>query len=158
MPKFKYSARNSRGEVVTGVLEAENEKALIVKLRQQGLLITSTQEIKEKVSLKRMLVKGVSSRDRLLFTRQLATLVGANIPLDQCLDVLIQQSEEGPINNVVRQIKQDVERGSTLSEALAKNPKVFSSLYVSMVKSGEASGNLDTILERLFGYQEKANT
>ena len=117
MPKFKYSARNPRGEVVTGVLDAENEKALVVKLRQQGLLITSTQEVKEKVSLRRRLIKGVSGRDRLLFTRQLTTLVGANLPLDQCLDVLIQQSEEGPLRNVVAQVKQDVERGNTLSSS-----------------------------------------
>ncbi len=157
MPKFKYSARNPRGEVVTGILDAENEKALVLKLRQQGLLITSTQEVKDKVSLRRRFVKGVSGRDRLLFTRQLATMVGANLPLDQCLDVLIQQSEEGPMRDVVTQVKQDVERGNTLSEALAKHPRVFSTLYVSMVKSGEASGNLDAILERLFGYLEKAN-
>ena len=97
----------------------------------------------------------VKDTDVVIFTRQLATMIDAGLPLVQCLDILGAQSENPTLAKTVVQVRSDVEGGSTFADALKKHPKVFDSLYVNMVAAGEAGGILDTILQRLAAYMEK---
>jgi type IV pilus assembly protein PilC len=99
----------------------------------------------------------VKDRDVMIFTRQFATMIDAGLPIVQCLDILSQQTENKVLRNTIRTIKQDVEGGSTLAEALKKHPKIFDDLYVNMVAAGEAGGVLNTILNRISGFIEKAS-
>lgn len=159
MPNFKYSARNSQGALIQSTLEGPNQETVLRQLRGQGLLVTS-------ISLD-MAGKGRSGffgkmgskiklDDLIIFTRQLSTMVSAGLPLIESLDVLGEQMENANFRQVVLNIQKDVEAGSTLTSALERHPKVFTDLYVNMVKAGEASGMLDGILNQLALYLEKS--
>lgn len=157
MPEYKYKARDSRGGTVEGILEAENEKAIITNLRSKGLVIISLELQKKKKSLLGPGKKKIKLGDTVIFARQLATMVNAGLPLVQSLHILTEQMDNPSFKEMLREIEQRVETGSNLSDSLAKFPAVFSELFVNLVRAGEASGMLDEILNRLATYLESIN-
>ncbi len=161
MASFQYTARDKTGNSTTGVMEAENRQDLMRKLRDKGLVPTSIADARAaQAGAGRKVVTGttkgkkVKAEEMILFTRSLATMVNAGLPLLQGIDVMIEQTEKLNFKQVLTQIGQDIEAGLTFSDALKKHPKAFSELYASMVRAGEASGNLDGILVQLAEYLE----
>lgn len=155
MPTFRYVAKENTGKTVSGTLDYSEKSLLIEALRKKGLIIISIEETKKrKVS---GLGKKVKLDDIVVFSRQLATMVDSGIPLVQAMDILSDQIEKPAFKNIIATIRDDIETGYSLSDALLKHSRVFSSLYVNMVKAGESSGALDDILDRLASYLEKAS-
>jgi len=156
---FKYVAKSADGKNVTGTLEAADRNALVNKLREKDLIIISVTKTEEVSKAERRFLtrKRIKIDDIVIFTRQLATMVDAGIPLVGALDILGEQIEKKVFSNVILCIRDDVETGSSLSEALSKHPSAFSPLFVNMVKAGESSGMLDEILDRLANYLEKTS-
>jgi len=159
MPVFAYSGRTRTGQVVSGEMDAPNREAVVAQLRRQQVLATAVTPKAKELDLRVPGFGGkVTDRDLAVVTRQLATMIDAGLPLVQCLDILAQQQEKKGFKKTLHQIREDVEGGATFSAALKKHPKVFSTLYTNMVEAGEAGGILDTILNRLAAYIEKAMT
>lgn len=161
MPVFEYKAQSSvDGRMVTGTLEFANETAAYASLKERGLVVTSLRQSKAKKkssSVTKSRRKGrVGVDDLVIFSRQLATIVNAGLPLIEGLNILSDQMENATFRDIIRQVEKDVESGSTLSDALGKHPKVFSVLFVNLIRAGEASGMLDDILVQLSTYLEKA--
>jgi type IV pilus assembly protein PilC len=153
MPVFTWEGKNRKGEVKKGEMEAVNEAAVNANLSKQGVISTL---VKVKTSDTKATKVKVSTKDLVVFTRQFATMIDAGLPLVQCLDILSSQQENKGFKAVLTQVKGDVESGSTFADALKKHPKVFDNLYVNLVAAGEVGGILDTILNRLAAYIEKA--
>jgi type IV pilus assembly protein PilC len=155
---FLWTGKTSKGEVLTGEYEAPDKAAVTDYLRKRRIVITSVRKKVKSQGLNAMMQKKtVSVKDLSVFTRQFATMVNAGLPLVQCLDVLGRQLDKPHFKEVVLQVTADVEGGSTLAEAMAKHPKIFSDLYSNMIAAGEAGGILDTILGRLAIFLEKAD-
>lgn len=152
MPQFTYEAKTRGGEVRTGVIEAEDEAAVGVKLRAQQLTPVT---VKKKGLSLGFGGGGVTTKDLVIFTRQFATMIDAGLPLVQCLEILSSQNDNPFFAGILRQVKVDVEGGNTFSDSLAKHPKVFDSLFCNLIRAGEIGGILDTILGRLAAYIEK---
>lgn len=159
MPNFKYVAKDSAGRAINGFFEAPDRAQAIDVLRKKGLIIVSLNESLPKLGLSIMSfrVKKVKADDLVIFSRQLATMVYAGIPLVSALDTLGEQIENKAFSSIVLKIRNDIETGSSLSDALSRHKRVFSSLFISMVKAGESSGMLDEILDRLAAYLEKTS-
>lgn len=156
MPLFKYVAKDKDGRSITGTMEAVSNIALVDALRQKEYIIISLEEAKEKAKpISFGGGAGIKMDDLVIFSRQLATMVDAGIPLVGALDALQEQMENKGFKNVVKRVRDDVEGGQSLSEALSKQPNVFSAFFINMVKAGESSGNLDEILDRVAVYMEK---
>jgi general secretion pathway protein F len=169
MAVYEYKAYGPGGKNVRGVIDSENVKAARLKLKKQGL---SVYEIGEKAgrSVSSVSSSGgtayssssaggffsgrVSVKDTAMMTRQLASLVKANIPLVQCLEAMVEQSEHPLIKVVLSQVRQDVNEGASLAKAFGKHPKVFDNIFVNMVEAGEASGTLSLVLLRLADLKE----
>ena len=159
MPLFAYKAKGADGSAAAGTVEADDQKSAIERLRGQKLIIL---EIGEKTSGPLDALKGlfgkrkgkVTSRDLVLFSRQLSTLVGAGVPIVQSLAILEAQAENPAFKEVLAAVRADIEGGLSISDALQKHPEAFPELYTSMIKAGELGGILDTILERLTVYME----
>jgi type IV pilus assembly protein PilC len=159
MALFKYKAKSSLGKVVEGTLEVESEGALASALRQKRLeLISSSKASSVEVYLGKFFQKGgkVTNRDVVIFSRQFSTMVNAGLPIMQGLAIVAEQAENPNFRIVMGRVRDDIANGVPLSEAMAKHPKAFSTLYVNMVKAGEQGGILDAIFERLSEYLEKA--
>lgn len=154
MPKFEWQGVARNGDARTGTIEAANEQEVLERLRAQN--ITPRKVKKASASLRLALGGGVGHKDILIFTRQLATMIDAGLPLVQCLDILASQSDNKNFARVLSAVKAHVEQGATFSDALRKHPKVFDELYVNLIAAGEIGGILDTILNRLSTYIEKA--
>lgn len=155
MQNFKYTVKNSEGKTINGSADAKTRENLIEQLRKQDFTIIF---IKEDTTVQEKSVtaaKKVKLDDLVMFSRQLATMVEAGIPLVSVLDILSQQLENKAFGEIIKKIRDDVETGSSFSQALAKHPRIFSSLYINMVKAGESSGMLDEILNRVSVYLEK---
>ena len=154
MPTFRYVAKDPGGKTVTGILDYSAKSILIDALRRRGLVIISITETAKK---KAVAGSGKVKLDEVvIFSRQLATMVDSGIPLVQAMDILYDQIERPNFKKIVAAIRDDIEIGSSLSDAFLKHPATFSALYVNMVKAGESSGALDDILDRLASYLEKA--
>ncbi len=152
---FVWEGKTRQGAVQKGELAANSKEEVIALLRKQNILpINVTAKPKE---LKLSFGGGpkITDKDIVIFTRQLATMIDAGLPLVQCLDILGVQTENKSLAKIVGQVRSDVESGATFADALKKHPKVFDNLYVNMVAAGEAGGILDTILQRLASYMEK---
>jgi len=155
MAQFLYVGMTAAGKQVKGEIQAANKNEVISLLRKKKLRPVS---IKAKgLELKLSFGSGVKLTDLSRFTRQFAAMTSAGLPLVQCLDILSAQTENQTLASSVKQISSDIQGGSTLADALQKHKKVFNSLYCNMVAAGEASGNLDGVLNRLADYQEKAD-
>ena len=159
MPTFKYVAKDQSGATVTGTLEVKDQQAVIEALRKKDVIIISITEAAPGFNLASFLGsrKKVKIDDLVILSRQLATMVDAGIPLTGALDILSEQIENSALASVITAVRNDVETGSSLSDALAKHKKVFSGLFVNMVRAGESSGMLDEILDRLAEYLEKTS-
>lgn len=157
MLSFRYTARDSAtGQYIKSDVEAENEAAASKLIRKEGLVpIDITLSDKATTSFIGKRLNRVKTKDKVLFSRQLSTLINAGLPLVQSLRSVNNQTTSKPLKVVINKVIADVEAGATLSTAMAKHPEVFNQVYVSMVSAGEASGTLDKSLERLAMQQEK---
>ncbi len=135
-------------------MEADDEPAVQAKLRGQQLMPTKIK--KKSVSLNFSIGTGVGLTDVVTFTRLFATMIDAGLPIVQCLDILGNQTDNKRFGVVLRDVKASVEQGATFSDSLRRHPKIFDALYVNLVQAGEVGGILDTILQRLAVYNEKA--
>jgi len=162
MPHFKYKATARNGNVSTGVIEAVNKNAALTKLRDQQLLPISVDETKSSGSKSSMnfdfskYIARVKLRDVMDFTSKLSTLTDAGVPLDRCLAISTELTENVKMKEIVKDIRRKVQGGTSFGDALSKHPKVFNRLYINMVRSGETGGVLDTILQRLTGFLEES--
>ena len=157
MPHFKYTVKDATGKTVTSSADSKNRDSLIDLLRKQQLTIISLEEDRDTEVKTAQLAKKVKLDDLVIFSRQLSTMVEAGIPLVNVLDILSQQIEKKGFAAVIKKIRDDVEAGSSFSQALTKHPRIFSSLYINLVKAGESSGMLDEILNRVATYLEKTS-
>ena len=161
MPQFKYTARNTQGKTIEGVIEAPVQKIAADKLRSQRFSILTLNEMKagsggSLLSKINPFKAGVTSKDLVIFSRQLATLVSAGVPIVQGLNILTEQIQSVIFRQIINAIRSDIENGIAIADAMKKHPKAFSELYVSMIRAGETGGVLDAILERLSSYLEAA--
>ncbi len=154
MPSYRWKGRTREGKVQEGVLVAENKDAVIGMLRRQQIVVTAVTERGKEFALPK-LGGGISQKELAVFTRQFSVMIDAGLPLVQCLEILATQQENRTFQKVLTEVRQDVESGSTLADALRKHPQAFDDLYCNMVAAGEAGGILDTILQRLAQYIEK---
>lgn len=151
---FQWEGKNRQGAVQKGEISAASKDEVLALLKRQNIQPINV-VAKEKQLRLSFGAQKVDDKDKVIFTRQLATMIDAGLPLVQCLDILGSQTENKTLGKVVTQVRTDVEGGSTFAEALKKHPKVYDNLYVNMVAAGEAGGILDTILQRLAAYMEK---
>ncbi|MFL5371763.1 MAG: type II secretion system inner membrane protein GspF [Myxococcales bacterium] len=181
MPVFEYSGLTEAGKNVRGVKDAENRKVLRSLLRKDGIFLTdvraaegaaiaassssssrpvtgkielSGQGLSREVDLRQVFGSRVSGQDLAIATRQLATLIGAGITLVDALTALVDQIEQPRLKRIIGIVRQKVNEGSSLADALAEHPKVFTTLYVNMIRAGESSGALDVVLVRLADFTE----
>ncbi len=155
MPTFEWKGRNRSGQDQTGVLVADSKDAVIGMLRRQQVVVTAVKEKGKEIAVPKWGGK-VPPQNIAIFTRQFSVMIDAGLPLVQCLEILGSQQDHKNFKRSLIQIRQDVESGSSLADAMRKHPKTFNDLYTNMVAAGEAGGILDTILQRLAAYIEKA--
>lgn len=157
MPIYNWVAETKKGKVIKGELEAADEKSAGLQLRRRNLKIRKIKpkpkDIFENVSF---MQPKVTKKDIVIFTRQFSTMIDAGLPLVQGLTILAEQTENKTFQRILKEVVKDVEGGASLAEALEKHPQVFDSLFVNLVAAGEVGGILDTILQRLAAYIEKA--
>ncbi|MEK6543079.1 MAG: type II secretion system F family protein [Elusimicrobiota bacterium] len=159
MPTFTYKGKMPSGAPAQGTIDAPQLRAALDKLRLQKLQIAEITEIPQNpvlLYLKKINPFGpsVGGADLVIFTRQLSTLISSGVPLVQGLTILSEQMENKFFQNIVADVKSNIEAGQSIFEAMSKHPEAYSELYVSMVKAGEMGGVLDVILDRLAGYLE----
>ena len=155
MPVFAYKGKTLAGTSISGELKAKNRAELERSLRSKKILVTSVSTKPSQVNIR--IGTGIKKVHISRFTRQFATMIGAGLPMVQCLEILSQQMESAELRRVIGEVKESVQAGTTLAEALSRHKKVFDDLYVNMVDAGEIGGALDTILVRLAVYREKAD-
>jgi type IV pilus assembly protein PilC len=155
VPTFEYKGKTSTGAAVAGEMKARNKEEVLRQLRKKKILASSVtpraSEIKLNLRLGRIKKVHISR-----LTRQFSTMIGAGLPMVQCLDILANQMESADLREIVGKVKESVQGGDSLSEGLARHKKAFDDLYVSMVEAGEIGGALDVILSRLAALLEKA--
>lgn len=156
MPTYVFKGRNRMNEIVNGERVADNREALRQILRREQVTLTSVKEKGREFGIPKLAGrKSVGSKDLAIFTRQFSVMIDAGLPLVQCLDILSQQQQNKYFQQVLAQVRQDVEEGSTLAAAMSRHPRVFDQLYSNMVEAGETGGILDLILQRLSTFIEK---
>src|SRR6266498_2924779 len=156
MPTYVFKGRNRLNEIVVGERVADNRDALRQILRREQVTLTSIKEKGREIGIPKIGGrKKVKAKDLSIFTRQFSVMIDAGLPLVQCLEILAQQQDNKHFQQILMQVRQDVEEGSTLSAAMARHPKVFDQLYTNMVEAGETGGILDLILQRLSTFIEK---
>ena len=159
MPVFTWEGRTRQGMTKKGSMEAASEAAVMSQLRAQMIMPVAVKAKPRDLLEGIEFLKGqVKTRDLVIFTRQFATMIDAGLPLVQCLEILAEQQPSKRFQEILRDVKSDVEQGSTFADALRKHPKPFDDLYVNLVQAGEIGGILDTILNRLAIYLEKADS
>ena len=159
MGKFAWEGVTRSGQMLKGDMEAPSREAVMAQLRRQGIRPGNVRERGKGLDIDLKVPgfeKKVTTRDLVIFTRQFATMIDAGLPLVQCLDILGKQQDNKTFKQILLKVKEDVESGSTFADALKKHPKAFGELYVNLVAAGEVGGILDTILNRLAVYIEKA--
>ncbi|OGW73607.1 MAG: hypothetical protein A3J81_03675, partial [Nitrospirae bacterium RIFOXYB2_FULL_43_5] len=157
MPTYSYKVRNQIGEIISGVIDAPNADSVAEQLFSKGytpIKIEAEEETKSSGESGWQIFDKIKDEDLIVFSRQLATLVTSGISFIRSLDTLAEQTKSRKLRKIIEEIRREVERGSSFSDALAKFPKVFSTLYISMVKVGEEAGVLDDILNRLSSLLE----
>ena len=157
MPTFAYKVRDRSGKIFAGDMEGENKSSVVSRLREMDYFITSINEKKKGglLSYQLTLFQGVKLRDLTIFYRQFATMVNAGLTLVSSMGILVEQVENKTLSNIIKAVKSDVEAGSTLADAFSKHPKIFTELYISMIKAGEIGGVLDEILNKIADLMEK---
>jgi type IV pilus assembly protein PilC len=156
MPTYVFKGRNRLNELVSGEREAANQDELRNVLRREQIVMTQASEKGREISIPKLgRGKKVKAKELAVFTRQFSVMIDAGLPLVSCLDILAQQQQNNFFKDVLNQVRQNVEEGSTLATSLSKHPKVFDPLYTHMVEAGETGGVLDLILQRLATLIEK---
>jgi type IV pilus assembly protein PilC len=155
MPSFEWKGRDRAGRPQSGILVAENKETVLAVLRRQQIVPSAVKEKGKEIALPKIR-GGVDDKSLAVFTRQFSVMIDAGLPLVQCLQILGEQEENKTFQRIILQVREDVESGSSLANALKKHPNAFNDLYVNMVAAGETGGILDTILQRLAIYIEKA--
>lgn len=158
MPNFLYTARTASNTTQTGTVTAQNKAAAIESLKAKGLhplVVKPAEKSSLQMEIKLPSSKKVKPKDIVVFTRQFATMISAGVPILKALSTLKDQAESVPLKAALEQVTLDVQGGTSLSDALAKHPKVFSDIYINMVRAGEEGGILDQILNRLATQVEK---
>jgi len=156
MPTYVFKGRNRLNEIVVGERVADNRDSLRQILRREQVTLTSIKEKGREIGIPKIGGrKKVKAKDLAVFTRQFSVMIDAGLPLVQCLEILAQQQDNKYFQQILLQVRQDVEEGSTLAAAMARHPKVFDQLYSNMVEAGETGGILDLILQRLSTFIEK---
>lgn len=157
MPVYLWEGRNRNNQIQKGQMESASEEAVRAQLNRLRIAPTKIKkkpkDLLENVSF---LQPKVKEKDIMVFARQFSTMIDAGLPIIQCMDILQSQQENATFKKMLKSIKDQVESGSTLADALKKYPKHFDNLFINMVAAGEAGGILDVILKRLAGYMEKA--
>jgi len=156
MPTYLWKGRTASGRVETGEMVAENQAEVLKALRSKKVIPVSVKTKPKELSFSLFGGKKLSTKELAIFTRQFATMINAGLALMDCLDTLKQQVSKPGFKTVLNDIMEDIEGGATLADALARQKKSFTDLYVNMVAAGEAGGALDTILLRLASYLEKS--
>jgi len=157
MPVYQWVGKNRKDEVQKGEIDAVSEEAVTAQLARQRITPTKVKKKpKDLFANVTFLQPTVKQRDVILFARQFSTMIDAGLPIIQCLDILYSQQANATFKRMLKEIKESVEGGATLAEALKKFPKQFDNLFVNMIAAGEAGGILDAILRRLAAYMEKA--
>ncbi|MBF0184469.1 MAG: type II secretion system F family protein [Magnetococcales bacterium] len=154
MDVFLWEAISKSGGKRSGQMEAESVASVLAQLRRQGMKEIKARKKTAKTSWLRQ--QRISDKEIVIFTRQLATMVAAGLPLVTCFDLIAKSADNPLVRDITLRVKQDIEAGSALTEALLKEPKMFDELFVNLVRAGEQSGILDTVLNRLAIYKEKA--
>jgi len=160
VPVYNYKAFTTAGQLKTGIADADNPREARLKLRRDGLLVTDIAEVESLTRKKKSAwairrQRKATSRELPQVTRQLATLLKSGIPLNDALKALVEQIETRQLEAVFRNVREKINQGSSFAEAIEQHPGVFPPLYVSMVRSGEAAGNSDVVLERLAAFMLK---
>ena len=164
MPKYAYKALNKEGKQIFGVVQADSKALAINDVRTLGLYPTTVREAtkrdekrarKDKKGLDQLYFGGVKTKEIVVMTRQLSTLIDAGLPLLRSVNVLIAQLKPCKLRDILREAAQDIQTGSTFSEALAKHPKQFDRLFVNMVRAGEVGGMLEVVLQRVASFLER---
>ncbi len=155
MVTFKYSAKDQSNKAITGKMEADDQSKVLDELRKRNLIVISINEVK---SVQSFSIGGgtVKQEELVIFTRQLSTMVDAGIPILQSLEALHEQTTKPYFKGIIATLRDDIELGSSMFAAFSKHPKIFDTLFVNMIKVGEAGGVLSPILERISKYMEKA--
>ena len=160
MKMFTYKAKNRAGRLISGIVEGDSTNSVAAALQARGYFVVSVSARGKAASLplkenSRQVFGRVGAKEIAVFMRQLSNLTEADIPLARCLAVLIKQTENKRLKEIVRRLKSDVADGKALSEAMSGHPLAFSNLYVNMIKAGELSGTLEVVLARLADFAEK---
>lgn len=156
MKKFDYQAKDaSTSKIVRATVQAESENAAAKLLMAQGFTPLNIKEIDESGNFLAKLTGRITTKDKIVFTRQLATLIGAGLPLSQSLHTVLEQTDNKKLKDVIEDIVTAVEGGRSLSEAFSKHPQVFDKVFLALIAAGEASGTLDQSLQRIAAQQEK---
>ncbi|MFO7975615.1 MAG: type II secretion system inner membrane protein GspF [Candidatus Hydrogenedentota bacterium] len=164
MPKYAYKAMNKEGKETFGIVESENQALAINDIRTLGLYPTKVYEArkrdekrarKEKGGLGELYFGGVKTKEIVVMTRQLSTLIDAGLPLLRSINVLVAQLKPCKLRDILKEVRDDIQSGSTFSEALAKHPREFDRLFVNMVRAGEVGGMLEVVLQRLAQFMER---
>ncbi|MBU1694517.1 MAG: type II secretion system F family protein [Verrucomicrobia bacterium] len=172
MPKFTYSALDAKGHETQGEIEADTQSVALTKIREKGLFPTQVTDTASKPAKRKATGAGgglmkmqlrmptflirVKTKQLMVWTRQLATLINAGLPLLRGLRVLVKQEKNAALKRTVSEMAESIESGSTFAEALSQHPRIFNKLFVNMVKAGEVGGVLDVVLLRLAEFMEKA--
>jgi type IV pilus assembly protein PilC len=152
---YAYQVRDGSGRLVSGTLTADSQDVVITRLREMGYVPVKVGVHKQGVRREIRLRKGAKPKDLAVFTRQFSAMINAGLPMLKALSILEQQTESSVLRSTAEAVRLDIERGSSLSAALAKHPKVFNKLYVALVRSGEAGGVLEMVLDRLAANMER---
>jgi type IV pilus assembly protein PilC len=154
---FQYRVRDRQGKLITGSLEADNERLVLSKLQEMGYTPVSVAEKKEGLGRRELSFRPgfVPLKELAVFSRQFATMVNSGLPILKALAILADQTENKTLAKVLGEVRLDVERGSSLSQAMAKHPKVFQNLFIAMIRAGETGGVLDSVLLRLADNMER---
>lgn len=166
MPTFQFEAMDAQGQEIKDVIEAQTEEEAQQTIRQMGYFVTKISAKKAAAGAKTvggkkkrpLALGGASTKQLTTFTRQLSILQDAGLPIVRSLRILEGQSKPGKLKNALMDVTEEIEAGSTLSESMAKSPKVFNRLYVNMIKAGEAGGALEVILRRLAEFMERSES
>jgi len=156
MAQFQYEATTAKGEFKMGAVEASNQAEAELKMKEMGLSPIRLNKKAAELSIRMPWAAPVKLKTLVVFSRQLATMIDAGLPLVQCLDILGQQEPDARFQKILLDVKAQVEAGNTFAEALKKHPKVFDDLFCNLIAAGEMGGVLDSILNRLATYTEKA--
>jgi type IV pilus assembly protein PilC len=156
MKKFAYEARDSStGKIVKASVQAENEYSAAKLLADQGFIPLDIKAQNEDDGIIGRFMGRIGTKDRVVFSRQLATLIGAGLPLSQSLRTVIEQTENKRLKDVIQDVLTAIEGGRPLAESFGKHPEVFDKVFLSLISAGEASGTLDDALRRIAAQQEK---